>query len=174
MIRFALMGMLGLLAAACATPPAPVEGSGQSAPETQSVAAAPRRTPIDPSDPIVWIRILNTELEPLQCQMKFGHWVDRDLGTVEMGGDMFSGVVIQVQRQTKDGALYIMRDDGLRRMMVENIFCARKNAWQETVGQVDLDAVRRSRANLVWFSCAWPEAGGRVACKEPTFLNGID
>src|SRR4051794_20031101 len=73
------------------------------------------------SDPEVLIRITNTRSEPLQCRMMFGHWVDRDLGVATIGG----GLTLKLQQQAKDGALYIMRDDGERRMMIENIFCAR-------------------------------------------------
>ena len=113
------------------------------------------------SDPAMRIRITNAGMAPLQCQMKFGHWVDRDLGTVTM-----SEVSVTVQQQPQDGALYIMRDDGQRRMMVENIFCAQKDNWQATVGQIDLAVVRQERPKEVSVSCALPESG-RVTCTEP-------
>ena len=72
-----------------------------------------------------------------------------------------------MQQQPEDGALYIMRDDRQRRMMVENIFCARPDDWQASVGQIDLAAVRGERAKEVWVSCALPAGGGRVACAAP-------
>ena len=113
-------------------------------------------------DPQLVIRISNAGAAPLQCQLKFGHWVDRDLGTVTT-----YEVSVTVQQQPKDGALYVMRADGQRLMMVENIFCAQKGNWQATVGQMDLAVVRRARPKEVAVSCALPEAGGRVTCGEP-------
>jgi hypothetical protein len=114
------------------------------------------------SDPEMLIRITNTGAAPLQCQMKFGHWVDRDLGIVTT-----NEVSVTVQQQPQDGALYAMRDDGQRRMMVENIFCAQKGNWQATVGQMDLAVVRQERPKEVSVSCALPQTGGRVTCTEP-------
>jgi len=113
-------------------------------------------------DPEVLIRISNAGAEPLQCRMMFGHWVDRDLGIATA-----TGIAIKVQQQPEDGALYIMRDDGARRMMVENIFCARPDDWQATVGQIDLSVVRMARPKEVRVSCALPPSGGRVICTEP-------
>jgi hypothetical protein len=119
------------------------------------------------SDPEVLIRISNARAEPLQCRMMFGHWVDRDLGVATIGGGTATGIAVKVQQQPEDGALYIMRDDGARRMMLENIFCARPDDWQATVGQIDLAAVRTARPKEVWVSCALPQSGGRVACASP-------
>jgi hypothetical protein len=119
------------------------------------------------ADPEVLIRISNAGPEPLQCRMKFGHWVDRDLGQATIGGGTATGIAVAVQQQPKDGALYILRDDRQRLMMVENIFCARPDDWQATVGQVDLAAVRAARPKEVWFSCALPPEGGRVTCTQP-------
>jgi hypothetical protein len=116
----------------------------------------------DAADHEVLIRISNARAEPLQCRMMFGHWVDRDLGTVTT-----NQVSVTVRQQAQDGALYVMRDDGQRLMMVENIFCAQKDNWQATVGQMDLAAVRRERPKEVSVSCALPAAGGRVTCTEP-------
>jgi hypothetical protein len=113
-----------------------------------------------PADPEVLIRISNAGVAPLQCRMMFGHWVDRDLGAVA------TGISVTVQQQ-QDGALYIMRDDGQRRMMVENIFCAKENDWQATVGQIDLAVVRGARPKEVRVSCGLPETSGRVTCSAP-------
>jgi hypothetical protein len=170
MIRLALIGVLALLLAGCAGP----QPSLPTAVEAKPLKRNGDGMLIDPADPVVLIGISNAQLEPLQCRVQFGHWVDRDLGTIEMGSNSPLGkVFVKVQRQ-KDGALYVMRDDGQRRMMVENIFCARKDHWQATVGQVNLDAVRQSRWNTALVSCAWPEVGGRVVCFEPTLLNTIE
>jgi hypothetical protein len=114
-------------------------------------------------DPTVTIQITNARAEPLQCRMMFGHWVDRDLGTVALVGK----IAVEVQQQPADGALYVMRDDGQRRMMVENIFCARPDHWQVSVGQVDLATVRAARPSEVWVSCFLPEDGGHVVCSKP-------
>lgn len=119
------------------------------------------------SDPEVLIRISNAGAEPLQCRVMFGHWVDRDLGIATIGGGTSTGISVKVQQQPKDGALYIMRGDGARRMMVENIFCARPDDWQATVGQLDLAAMRTARPKEVWVSCTLPPSVGRVVCTEP-------
>jgi hypothetical protein len=121
----------------------------------------------DSADPEVLIRISNARAEPLQCRMMFGHWVDRDLGLATIGGGTATGISVKVRQQPADGALYIMRDDGERRMMVENIFCAHEGHWQATVGQIDLAMVRTARPKEVWVSCALPESGGRVECGAP-------
>jgi hypothetical protein len=99
--------------------------------------------------------------------------VDRDLGTIEMSSEIMSGIWIKVQQQPKDGALYVMRDDGQRRMMIENIFCARKGDWQASVGQVDLAPARAARPSQITYVCAAPYSGGRVACKEPQLWYNI-
>jgi hypothetical protein len=114
------------------------------------------------ADPEVTIRISNPRAEPLQCRLIFGHWVERYLGLVTG-----AGVAVTVQQQPEDGALYNMRPDGQRRMMVENIFCARPDDWQATVGQVDLSVVRTARPKEVSVRCALPESGGRVKCDPP-------
>jgi hypothetical protein len=121
-----------------------------------SCAAAPS------PDPALRIRIANAGTQPLQCRVMFGHWVDRDLGLVTA-----NEVSIAVQQQPRDGALYVLRDDGRRRMMVENIYCAQPGNWQATVGQMDLAVVRRQRPKDVSVRCALPAAGGRVTCSEP-------
>jgi len=125
-------------------------------------------------DPEIRIRISNARAEPLQCRLMFGHWVDRDLGVATIGGGTETGIAVTVQQQPEDGALYVIRDDGARRMMVENIFCAKENDWQATVGQVDLAVVRRERPREVWVSCALPEAGGRVTCAAPKLWYGAE
>ncbi|GAB2174949.1 hypothetical protein DLREEDagr8_05070 [Dongia sp. agr-C8] len=114
------------------------------------------------ADHEVRIFVFNAGTKPLQCMVKFGHWVDRDLGIVTA-----TGVAVTVQQQPEDGALYVLREDGLRRMMVENIFCAKEDDWQATVGQMDLAMVRRERPSEIRVSCALPLEGGRVTCDEP-------
>jgi hypothetical protein len=124
----------------------------------------PNPTPIDRK---VRISIGNAGPEPLECRIIFGHWVERDLGVVEKGG----GIEVDVLQQKNDGALFVMRADGQRRMMIENIFCARKGDWQATVGQIDLAATRVERPVIVRVTCALPENGGRVACGKPYLMD---
>lgn len=113
------------------------------------------------------ILIGNAGSEPLQCRMMFGHWVERDLGILDAGGRMS----VDVLQQKNDGALFVMRDDGERRMMIENIFCARKGDWQASVGQIDLAMVRVGRPAAVSVSCRVPEDGGRVVCLKPFLMD---
>jgi len=116
------------------------------------------------TDPSVHFRLTNAGTEPMQCKIIFGHWVDRDLGLLAPGG-----TTAFAAQQQRDGALYIERDDGQRRMMIENIFCARPNDWQASVGQVDLATVRAARPAAVDVSCIL-QSGGHVACRKPAVL----
>jgi hypothetical protein len=122
-----------------------------------------------PDDRNVMIQISNAGSEPLQCRMMFGHWVDRDLGVAEIGDGGAEDIFVTVRQQPGDGALYVLRDDGQRRMMVENIFCARPNDWRATVGQIDLASVRKAKPASIWVTCALPESGGHVVCGKPKF-----
>jgi hypothetical protein len=90
----------------------------------------------------------------------FGHWVDRDLGRLAPG----EGVDIAITQQDSDGALFVLRDDGARRMMIETINCGRDGQWMETFGQVDLAPARAARAGRINAACTAPNNAGRVAC----------
>jgi hypothetical protein len=114
------------------------------------------------SDPTVMVNLHNNGAQPLQCRIQFGHWVDRDLGVLAPN----AGTRFQVQQQPKDGALYVERDDGQRRMMIENIFCNAPDDLQATVSQVDLSVVRAARAGAVSAACRLP-ATGHVICDQP-------
>ena len=135
-MRSALSVFAAILFAACTTP-----------------AAGP--TP----DPTIHVRLTNSGMEPLTCQLIFGHWVERDLGPLAPGAD----TGFNMQQQPKDGALYIMRDDGQRRMMIENLVCGRAGDWQRSRGEVDLASVRAQRPREIWARCALP-AEGRTDC----------
>ena len=115
------------------------------------------------SDPTVTVSLHNDGATPMQCRVQFGHWVSRDLGTLA------PGVVtrFQIQQQPKDGALYVERDDGQRRMMIENIFCNAPDDLQATVGQVDLAPARTARMQQIDAACALPESG-HVQCAPIT------
>jgi hypothetical protein len=125
------------------------------------------------SDRTVHLNIVNFGRGPFQCRLMFGHWVDRDLGTVE-ASDGDDGIVVDFQQQPSDGALYVMRDDGQRRMMVENIFCARKNDWRASVGQIDVSALRVDRATDWKALCYVADISGRLFCTGPQAIGTAD
>ena len=108
----------------------------------------------------VTLHLTNTGAEPLQCRLMFGHWVDRDLGRLAPG----EGVDIAITQQGSDGALFVLRDDGARRMMIETINCGREGNWMENFGQVDLAPARAARPAEIEAACGAPAASGRVVC----------
>jgi hypothetical protein len=110
-------------------------------------------------DPTVAVSLRNDGAHPMQCRIQFGHWVDRDLGVLAPG----AATHFEIQQQPKDGALYVERDDGQRRMMIENIFCHAPDNLQATVGQVDLAPARVARARTIDVGCALP-SDGHVRC----------
>ena len=116
-------------------------------------------------DPTVTVTLTNDGARPMQCRIQFGHWVDRDLGVLAPG----AASRFEIQQQPKDGALYVERDDGQRKMMIENVFCHAPDNLQATVGQVDLAPARTARAQEIDASCALP-ATGRVQC-QPLVLR---
>ena len=115
-------------------------------------------------DPTVEVHLMNAGARPLQCRLIFGHWVDRDLGVLGPGAE--SGFTIQ--QSPKDGALYIMRSDGARRMMIENLFCAEPGKVETTLGQVDFAPARSARTSRIDARCAAGPDGGRVSCSPLT------
>ena len=117
------------------------------------------------TDRPVTLHLTNTGTELLQCRLMFGHWVDRDLGRLAHG----EGVDIAVTQQTRDGALFVLRDDGARRMMIETINCGRGGDWMGTFGQVDLAPARAARPRAIDANCAAPIGPGRVVCPQIIF-----
>jgi hypothetical protein len=111
-------------------------------------------------DPHLAIRIANTGSEPISCRVMFGHWVDRDLGALAPGAE----VSFDAQQQPQDGALYVERADGRRKMMIETIACAREGGWQATAGQIDLAPARSHRETGINADCALRDANSRVVC----------
>jgi hypothetical protein len=111
-------------------------------------------------DPHLAIRVANTGPQPLRCKVLFGHWVDRDLGTIAPG----ASVSFDAQQQSADGALYVERADGLRKMMIENIACARDGDWHATSGEIDLAPARSNRETGINADCALRDANSRVVC----------
>jgi hypothetical protein len=115
----------------------------------------------DAQDRSVTLALRNAGREPLNCRLMFGHWVDRDLGTLAPG----AGTEIAMTQASQDGALYILRADGERRMMIETIRCAQSGDWMRNFGQVDLAPIRSRRAPAIEASCAAPAGEGRTTCR---------
>jgi hypothetical protein len=116
---------------------------------------------LDARDRPVTLALANAGPEPLRCRLMFGHWVDRDLGTLAPG----AATELTMTQAARDGALYVMRADGARKMMVETIQCAPSGNWMETFGQVDFAPIRSRRAHAIEASCAAPVGGGRTICQ---------
>ena len=120
----------------------------------------------DAQDRPVTLSLANAGPEPLRCRLMFGHWVDRDLGALAPGAS--TGVAMT--QAAGDGALYVMRADGERKMMIETIQCAQSGDWMASFGQVDFAPIRSRRVQAIEASCAVPADDGRVACR----LDRID
>jgi hypothetical protein len=114
-----------------------------------------------PADQPVALSLSNAGTEPLRCRLMFGHWVDRDLGTLAPG----TSTALSMTQAAADGALYVMRSDGQRKMMIETIQCAQSGDWMESFGQVDFAPIRSRRVRAIEASCAAPTGEGRVACR---------
>lgn len=112
-------------------------------------------------DQPVTLSLGNAGTEPLRCRLMFGHWVDRDLGQLAPG----AATEISMTQAAGDGALYVMRSDGARKMMIETIHCAQPGDWMNNFGQVDFAPIRSRRAHVVEASCAAPPGGGRTVCR---------
>ena len=115
----------------------------------------------DSDDRPVTMSLVNAGTEPLHCRLMFGHWVDRDLGMLAPG----ASTGLTMTQAAEDGALYIMRADGQRKMMIETIQCAQSGKWMQSFGQVDFAPIRSRRARAIEASCAAPTGEGRVACR---------
>jgi hypothetical protein len=115
----------------------------------------------DDGDAPLTIALRNSGAEPLRCQLIFGHWVERSLGEIAPG----ASIRLDLMRAGEDGGIYVMRPDGERKMMVENVICGRTETWQATLGQVDLAPLRVRAATAALASCAAPAGAGRVACR---------
>ena len=115
----------------------------------------------DAQDRTVTLALANAGQEALRCRLMFGHWVDRDLGALAPG----STTELTMTQAASDGALYILRADGERKMMIETIQCAPSGNWMATFGQVDFAPIRSRRAQAIEASCAAPAGGGRTICR---------
>ena len=109
----------------------------------------------------VTMSLANAGVEPLRCRLMFGHWVDRDLGALAPG----AATELAMTQAERDGALYVLRADGERKMMIETIQCAQSGDWMQNFGQVDFAPIRSRRAQAIEASCAAPVGGGRTICR---------
>ena len=66
-------------------------------------------------DRALQLSLANAGAVPLHCRLMFGHWVEQDLGLLAPGGS----IGLAISQAAHDGALYILRADGQRRMMIE-------------------------------------------------------
>ncbi len=114
----------------------------------------------DAADAPLAVSLHNSGAVPLRCQLIFGHWVERGLGDVAPG----AAVQLDLMRAAEDGGIYVMRPDGKKKMMVENVICGRADNWQPTLGQLDFTPLRQRAAPAATAHCAAPSDGGRVAC----------
>ena len=115
----------------------------------------------DAQDRPVTLSLANAGPEPLRCRLMFGHWVDRDLGALAPG----ASTDVAMTQAASDGALYVLRADGARKMMIETIQCAQSGDWMARFGQVDFAPIRSRRAQAIEASCAAPVGGGRTTCR---------
>ena len=113
------------------------------------------------------LSLANTGVAPLHCRLMFGHWVEEDLGLIVPGGS----IGLDISQAAKDGALYILRADGQRRMMIETIICGRDGDWMASYGQVDFAPARSARPARIEAGCALPEDRGRVVCPPLRLVN---
>ena len=115
----------------------------------------------DTQDRPVTLSLANAGPSPLRCRLMFGHWVDRDLGALAPG----ASTALSMTQAASDGALYVLRADGERKMMIETIQCAQSGDWMASFGQVDFAPIRSRRTQAIEASCAAPAGGGRTACR---------
>ena len=92
--------------------------------------------------------------------------VERRIGGAEdPAGEDHVDVAARDPQAASDGALYVMRADRARKMMIETIQCAQSGDWMATFGQVDFAPIRSRRAQAIEASCAAPVGGGRTTCR---------
>ncbi|MBX6321869.1 MAG: hypothetical protein IRY94_08580 [Rhodospirillaceae bacterium] len=106
----------------------------------------------------VTVEIHNAGSTAMRCLLMLGHWVTRDLPLLAPGAT----TALAFDRQAEDGALYLLRDDGRRRMMVETLLCGADARWWETRAPVPLDALREGAGRRLAATCRVEE---RVRCR---------
>ncbi len=121
------------------------------------LAAAPMLAPARAGPAAVTVEIRNDGPAPLRCQLVLGHWVTRGLPVLAPG----AVAAFALNRKTEDGALYLMREDGRRRMMVEALVCGDDKRWGESRATVPLDPLRQGAGRRLFAACG---TAARVRC----------
>lgn len=124
--------------------------------------AACAQAPSGNPDHGVALRLTNAGSEPMRCSIAFGHWVYRDLGVLIPGATQEVAVI----QAARDGALYINRSDGARKMMIENVFCGRTDGTTDGRGQIDLAVARSRRVVAIEAQCAVKADGAVTVCQN--------
>jgi hypothetical protein len=109
--------------------------------------------------PAVSLEIRNSGAVPMRCLFQLGHWVTRAVPVLPAGGR----VAVVMRRQPEDGALYFLRDDGRRRMMVEMLLCGEDAHWWESRTDISLTPLRDGSTSRLEAGCR--SAGPRVVCE---------
>lgn len=113
------------------------------------------------ADQPVSITLTNAGSEALRCRLMFGHWVERDLGVVAAG----ASTRVDATQAAADGALYVLRADGARKMMIETLACGREGDWMASRGQVDLAPIRSVRARSATARCGLQSGARQAICR---------
>jgi hypothetical protein len=92
----------------------------------------------------VTLVLRNEGASTIRCTLILGHWVTRDVPVLAPG----AAATIAMKRQPEDGALYLLRADGRRRMMVETLLCGDDARWWETRAEIALQPLRAGAARL--------------------------
>jgi hypothetical protein len=103
-------------------------------------AIAPARA----QDASVSLALRNDGGNAIRCVLMLGHWVTRDVPRLAPGAT----TTVTMSRQPEDGALYFLRSDGRRRLMVETLLCGDDSRWWETRAEIPLDALRQGASSL--------------------------
>src|SRR5262249_26333605 len=94
--------------------------------------------------PTVTLELRNDAGAPIRCILMLGHWVTQGLPMLAPG----RSTALSMNRQPEDGALYILRADGRRRMMVETLLCGEDSRWWETRAEISLMPLRQGASRL--------------------------
>lgn len=92
----------------------------------------------------VTLTLRNDGAAAVRCLLMLGHWVTQDVPVLAPG----AATTLALLRQPEDGALYLLRADGRRRMMVETLVCGDDARWWETRSEVTLQPLREGAPHL--------------------------
>ncbi len=119
-----------------------------------------------PADHPVNLQLSNDGDAALQCKIVYGHWVERDLGTLA-AGTTFD--IAMRQQEGRSCPLHSIATDMQRRMMIENIrLRARRPTGTPPPARSTWHATRaRAMSPILKPLCAAPAGPGRVAATSP-------